>query len=263
MNSFLQEARTLAKFDPANVVRVRTFFEENDTAYLVMDYYKGITLEEYRKQEGGKIPEKLAMDIMMPVLDGLREVHAKGFLHRDIKPQNIYLTKDGRPILLDFGAARFAMGERSRSLSVVLTPGFAPYEQYHKRGKQGPWTDIYSCGATLYNMVTGKVPPEAIERKEEDELVPPAGIIPNKSKALNAAIKSLAIESGDRPQRVRDFQDILMDETPESPIKPMPIPEVEQEPTPEPERKPKKESGQMETRPNKFVHATPVKIVNR
>ena len=149
LKQFLQEARTLARFDHANVVRVRTFFEENDTAYLVMDYYEGTSLNRYLEQKGGRIPEKLALNIMMPILDGLREVHEKGFLHRDIKPHNIYLTQRARPILLDFGAARFAMGERSRSLSVLLTPGYAPYEQYHKKGRQGLWTDIYACGATL------------------------------------------------------------------------------------------------------------------
>jgi len=95
LEQFLQEARTLKKIDHSNVVRVSNFFEENDTAYLVMDYYKGITLEEYRKQQGGKIAETLAINIMMPILDGLREVHERGFLHRDIKPQNIYLTKEG------------------------------------------------------------------------------------------------------------------------------------------------------------------------
>ena len=239
LKQFLQEARTLAKFDHANVMRVRTFFEENDTAYLVMDYYEGISLSEYLRQKSGRISEDLAADIMMPVLDGLREVHAKGFLHRDIKPQNIYLTKDGRPILLDFGAARFAMGERSRSLSVVLTSGFAPYEQYHKKGNQGPWTDIYACGATLYYMVTGKIPAEATERKESDELAPPQKIVRGISKGFSeAVIKALATEPADRFQTIREFQDALeRTSKPEPKPEPKPKSEPAPEPAPEPEQK--------------------------
>lgn len=228
LKQFLQEARTLAKFDHANVMRVRTFFEENDTAYLVMDYYEGVSLSEYLKQKGGHISENLATDIMMPVLDGLREVHAKGFLHRDIKPQNIYLTKDGRPILLDFGAARFAMGERSRSLSAVLTSGFAPYEQYHKKGNQGAWTDIYACGATLYYMVTGKIPAEATERKESDELAAPEKIVRGISKGFSKAVmKALVTEPADRFQSIRKFQDAL-DRTSKIEPKPKPAPKPEQ-----------------------------------
>jgi serine/threonine protein kinase len=137
LEQFLQEARTLARFDHPNVVRTRSFFEQHGTAYLVMDYLQGVNLAEYLLARGGRLTEQQASEIMMPIIDGLQEVHAKGFLHRDIKPQNIYVTSNGRPILLDFGAARQAMGERSRSLSVVLTPGFSPYEQYHRRGEQG------------------------------------------------------------------------------------------------------------------------------
>ncbi|MCU0933970.1 MAG: serine/threonine protein kinase, partial [Thiobacillaceae bacterium] len=135
LERFLEEARTLARLDHPNIVRVRDFFEEHGTAYLVMDYYDGLTLAEYlSRQPGGKIGEDQAIGILMPILDGLREVHAKGFLHRDIKPQNIYLTTGNRPILLDFGAARQAMGAHSRSLSVVLSEGYAPIEQYQRKG---------------------------------------------------------------------------------------------------------------------------------
>ncbi|MBF0229863.1 MAG: protein kinase [Desulfamplus sp.] len=209
LEAFLLEARTLAKFDHANVVRVRTFFEANGTGYLVMDYYDGMSLESYLIQKGGKIPEKLAVNIMMPILDGLREVHEKGFLHRDIKPHNIYLTKNGKPILLDFGAARSAMGDRSRSLSVLLTPGYAPYEQYQRKGKQGVWTDIYACGATLYRMVIGKTPPEAIERERDDDLIAPSKLV-NVSRGFQAAvIKSLEMQPSRRQQSIKEFQDML------------------------------------------------------
>jgi formylglycine-generating enzyme required for sulfatase activity len=239
LGQFLQEARTLARFSHPNVVRVRSFFEENGTAYLVMDYYEGMTLAEYQQQQGGRLPEKQALDIMMPILDGLREVHEEGFLHRDIKPQNIYLAKGKNgvsPILLDFGAARFAMGERSRSLSVVLTPGFAPFEQYHKKGNQGAWTDIYACAATLYHLVTGTVPPEATERKDEDELVAPKTLVPALSDSFTQGLLAgLAVRPEERPQSVRAFQDLLLgsgakDE--EKPLVGQPGPEPETEAAP-------------------------------
>ena len=210
LEQFLQEARTLARFDHPNVVRVRSFFEQHGTAYLVMDYLQGVNLAEYLLAMGGRLTEQQASEIMLPILDGLQEVHAKGFLHRDIKPQNIYVTSSGRPILLDFGAARQAMGERSRSLSVVLTPGFSPYEQYHRRGEQGPWTDIYAFAATYYYLLTGHAPPDAPERVAIDELAPLNALVPGISSGLNAAImQSLSLEAGARPQDVFMFRGLL------------------------------------------------------
>jgi serine/threonine protein kinase len=208
LTQFLQEARTLARFDHANIVRVRNFFEENGTGYLVMDYYDGVTLADYLAQQPqGKLPERTAVDILMPILDGLREVHAKNFLHRDIKPQNIYLTTGNRAILLDFGAARQAMSERSRSLSVVLSEGYAPYEQYHRRGEQGPWTDIYACAAVLYHAVTGEPPPPATERMSRDELSFSAlGVSASLANALRLG---LAVDHKNRPQTMAAFQALL------------------------------------------------------
>lgn len=209
LTQFLQEARTLAQFDHANIVRVRNFFEENGTGYLVMDYYDGITLADYLAQQPqGRLPVKTAVGILMPILDGLREVHAKNFLHRDIKPQNIYLTTANRPILLDFGAARQAMGERSRSLSVVLSEGYAPYEQYHRRGEQGPWTDIYACAAVLYHAVAGEAPPPATERVHKDELdIAALGVSASLAEALRLG---LATDHHNRPQRMTEFQALLL-----------------------------------------------------
>ena len=212
LTQFLQEARTLAQFDHANIVRVRNFFEENGTGYLVMDYYDGVTLADYLAQQPqGKLPEKTAIGILMPILDGLREVHAKNFLHRDIKPQNIYLTTGNRPILLDFGAARQAMGERSRSLSVVLSEGYAPYEQYHRRGEQGPWTDIYACAAVLYHAVAGEAPPPATERMHKDELdIAALGL---SASLTNALRMGLAADHHNRSQRMTEFQALLLGST--------------------------------------------------
>ena len=176
LGQFLREARTLAQLDHPNIVRVLQVFEANATAYLVMEYYEGLTLAEHLERQGGpgggRVPEETAKQLLRPVLDGLRAVHAKGFLHRDIKPQNIYLarTEGGgvRPILLDFGAARQAVGERTQSVSVLGTPGYAPFEQYNSRGQQGAWSDIYAAGAVLYRMVTGVAPPPSSDRMADD-----------------------------------------------------------------------------------------------
>ena len=230
---FIEEARTLAMFRHKNVVRVFEYFEENNTAYTVMEYYHGRSLAEYVKtQPNGRMSEQEAIDIMLPILDGLREVHEQKFLHRDIKPPNIYLAerpkKPTTPILLDFGAARYALGEMSQSLQVVLTPGYAPYEQYTRRGKQGPWTDIYACAATLYSLVTGEKPPEAMDRRDEDTLRPPSELVEGISPVLEQALmKSLTVLPGDRTQTVDEFEDLLT------------LEEITQEPPPEPEPAPR------------------------
>ncbi len=212
LQQFIQEARNLAKFDHPNLVRVRHFFEENDTAYLVMDYLDGKNLQEYLQQKGGKLPETEAIDIILQVLDGLKHVHAKNLLHRDIKPQNIYMTIDGRALLLDFGAARTAMGGFTKSLSVILTPGFAPFEQYSRRGLQGPWTDIYACAATLYYMITAEPLPEATEAGHDDvSLISLAEGTQNLSGALSTVLEpALATLPEKRPQDVKDFQERLI-----------------------------------------------------
>ncbi|EIC23193.1 protein kinase domain-containing protein [Thiorhodovibrio frisius] len=213
LEQFLAEARTLAKLDHPNIVRVRQFFEANGTAYLVMDYYQGCSLAEHLEtQPNSRMNESKALALMQPILDGLRTVHAKGFLHRDIKPQNIYLAETDfgsvRPILLDFGTARQAIGERSRSLSVIISPGYAPFEQYHRKGQQAAATDIYSSAAVLYRMVTGVVPPEATERMAGDELLPATefGVSPQASAVLALA---LAMKMDARPESVAAFQQML------------------------------------------------------
>lgn len=211
LDQFLDEARRLAKFDHANIVRIRHFFRANGTAYIVMPYYEGLTLTQYLDQQGGTLPPDLAVRLMLPVLDGLREVHNKGFLHRDIKPHNIYLTRQGRPILLDFGAARQAVGARSRSLTSVLTEGYAPYEQYTTRGDQGPWTDVYACAGTLYTALTGQVPVPATDRMLGDEMKPPHRLNKAVPEALSLVVmQGMAVKPADRPQTARVFQDWLL-----------------------------------------------------
>jgi TPR repeat protein len=210
LEQFVTEARTLAKFDHAHLVKVRQVFAENATAYLVMDYYEGMTLAEYLQQKN-RLPAATALAILNPILDGLREVHEKGFIHRDIKPQNIYLTRQGRPILLDFGTARLAMAERSRSMSVVLSAGYAPFEQYSRRGGQGPWTDVYACAAILYFMLTGQTPAEAMDRVEDDTLILPQRLAPDLSERLaKVVVQGLATEAKQRYQTIRAFQEALL-----------------------------------------------------
>lgn len=212
MGQFLQEARTLCKFSHPNVVRVREFFQQNNTAYLAMDYYEGISLTEYLGRNGGKLPEATALAFILPILDGLAEIHAKGFLHRDIKPANIYLTQGGSPILLDFGAARQALGGHgAQTLSVILTPGFAPFEQYLERAEFGPSTDIYAVGATLYYLLTGERPQEATHRCRRDEVLPPEQLESSITPAVGQAImRALAIEPEQRPQTIQEFKALLL-----------------------------------------------------
>ncbi len=212
LGKFLQEAQTLAQFDShPNIVSVRDYFQANGTAYLVMSYVDGITLKDYLAQSGGRLPVKQATGIIMPVLDALKEVHSVNIMHRDISPDNIYINRRGQVILLDFGAARQAISEHGRSLSIILKPGYAPEEQYRTRGEQGPWTDIYATAATYYHLVTGVQPPEALERLVEDELKTPsalkADLSPEEEQAL---LKALAVRAGDRFQNVAEFQEALV-----------------------------------------------------
>jgi len=163
LKRFLEEGRVLARFKEPSIVRVSRFLEQNGTAYLIMDYEDGESLAEYL-QKTGVLNEREILDIFIPVLEGLRAVHGKEFLHRDIKPGNIYLRKKGPPVLLDFGAARQSLGEQTRALTGMVTPGYAPFEQYNSRSRQGPWTDLYALGATLYHCIAGRAPTESPDR---------------------------------------------------------------------------------------------------
>ena len=210
LRQFNEEARQIVRFSHPNIVRATDFFEVNGTAYLVMDYVDGMSLEEYLGK-GGRIDEGLALQIMIPVLDGLREVHKAGILHRDIKPNNIYLTERGNVILLDFGSARQVLGEETRSLSVMLTPGYAPQEQYSRYGHQGPWTDVYACGAVLYRCLTGHPPPDVMDRINPDD--PPTFRRPSSFPGVQvsprvegAILDALRVDPKQRPQSIEEFQ---------------------------------------------------------
>ena len=205
---FLKEAETLGRFiGNENIVRIHSYFEENGTAYFVMDFVDGTSFDDYIRDHRGKLSFDETARILIPVMDALNAVHAKGIIHRDVTPDNIYLTRDGTVKLLDFGAARYSIGEKSRSLDVVLKHGFAPKEQYTRHGKQGPFTDIYALGATFYFALTGKRPPDSIDRIDEDNLVLPSVLGVTISKeAENAILKALAVQPSDRYQSMADFK---------------------------------------------------------
>lgn len=169
LSKFVEEAKRLAKFiNEQGIVKIFDSFEENETAYIIMEYLDGETLTDYLKREK-TIPEKQAVKMLMPVMESLQVVHAEGLLHRDIAPDNIFICKNGEVKLIDFGASRYATTSHSRSLTVIIKPGYSPEEQYRSRGDQGPYTDVYAISATLYKMITGKTPPDAMERRAKYE----------------------------------------------------------------------------------------------
>lgn len=166
---FYEEARVVSKFkDNPNIVKVYEYFYENDTAYLVMEYLNGQILKEYIR-DNGTITAPQALHIALSIVNALEQAHKASILHRDISPDNIILCSNGTVKLIDFGAARQVVVELSQSFSVIVKPGFAPLEQYNKKGKQGPWTDIYSLGATLYFALTGDIPDDPLTRFDDDD----------------------------------------------------------------------------------------------
>lgn len=202
---FLREAKTIAKFSgEPGIVNVIDYFEENNTAYIIMEYLDGITLRDYLKQK-----EKLSVDetmrILRPIMLSLEKIHQQGLIHRDISPSNIMLV-DGAVKLIDFGAARTASAEKNKSLSLMLKPGYAPEEQYRSKGVQGPWTDVYAICATIYKCITGVTPDEANDRLYTDELNNPSAlgisVTPDFEYAL---MKGLAVLQKDRYQSIKDL----------------------------------------------------------
>ncbi len=213
---FIREARTLANFTKTlNIVNVYDYFSKNNTAYMVMEFLDGHNLSKFLKSRGGKLPLEKSIKILMPVLDTLKAMHAKQFYHRDISPQNIMMTPDRGPILIDFGAARQITGEESQLSDMILKPSYSAFESYASKGKIGPWTDIYSCGATLYMMITGMPPPPAPDRIHKDDLQLPSKIIGDvkeeisKRKLDNVILHALAVKINDRFKTVSEFENAL------------------------------------------------------
>lgn len=208
---FLEEGQALARFQGnPGIASVLTFFRENGTSYLVMKYEDGITLKEYLRQQGGRLDYQRARQIAMHVMDALRTVHGAGILHRDISPDNIYLNSNGQIKILDFGSAKHDLANQNPSTQITLKRGYSPEEQYRSNGKVGPWTDVYAMGATLYQAVTGQVPPESLDRLADDQLQPPSALdIGIPEKASEAIMRALAVRAADRFQTMQEFQDAL------------------------------------------------------
>ena len=209
LSRFLDESRTLASFRHPNIVRVMRFFEANRTAYMVMEFVAGQPLGEWIRSRR-PLAQNAVLAIANSVLDGLEVVHRTGFLHRDIKPGNVFMREDGSPVLLDFGSARTTTPGSERT--AIVTPGYAPIEQYHSHGKQGPWSDLYALGGVLYWMLTGNRAVEAVARIREDVLSPAVQAADRNRysmELLTAVDWALAPHEDQRPQSVADFRSVL------------------------------------------------------
>ena len=203
---FLKEAQTMAMFSKdKGIVKALDFFEINNTAYIVMEYLEGVTLKQYLR-ENKRIDAEDLVELLVPLIEALDEIHSQGLIHRDISPDNIMVLPDGRIKLMDFGAARDYTEFGEKSLSIVLKPGYAPPEQYQTHGVQGPWTDIYALCATMYKCITGENPPDAIERVMDDHLKKISAFgIPVLPQIEEAIIKGMSVAANDRYQNVGDF----------------------------------------------------------
>lgn len=211
MKSFFEEGRMLANLDHPNVVRVLNFFRANGTAYLVMRYERGRTLQEHIQRHPGTLGETFIRNVFTRLLNGLREIHMHKLLHLDIKPANIYLRADGHPVLLDFGAARQGLGGRDPSLGAVHTPGYAAPEQTGSGEAQGPWTDIYAVGATLYACLAGSTP-LAADLRLKGQVLTPALERWRKDYSLQLLELidwSMKLPIAERPQSVFALQKVL------------------------------------------------------
>lgn len=213
LRSFIKEARMLARFDHPSLLKVHRFWEANGTAYMAMAVLRGRTLREVRQGLPGPPGEAFLRDLLDPLLDALDKLHAEGVFHRDIAPDNILVEPDGRPVLLDFGAARQVLSDKTQALTTILKPSYAPIEQYAETTnvRQGPWTDLYALGATMYYLLLGKPPPPATTRAVHDE---PSELTtahcPGCSGTfLDTLAWMLAPRPADRPRSVADLREVL------------------------------------------------------
>jgi serine/threonine protein kinase len=215
LKCFFEEGRSLAHLAHPNVVRVLNFFRANDTVYLVMRYERGRTLQEHIQSHRGPLEELWVRTTFAQLLDGLREVHLNRLLHLDIKPANVYIRNDGTPVLIDFGAARQALSADGVKLPPSYTPGFAAPEQHSGDAPLGPWTDVYSVGATLYACFAAGEPQRADERIKDDRLMPARKAWAGKysTQLLETVDRCLNLSHLDRPQSVFALQKALLGES--------------------------------------------------
>lgn len=215
LEKFLEESRLLARFQHPSIVSIFTVFEENGSAYMVMEHIRGKTLLNVL-EEKGPLGEDHVLQWAVKVCEALEVVHGAGILHRDIKPENILLTPEGRVVLIDFGIARAYSINRAKPLTAMLTPGYAPPEQYSQKLTPGPYSDIYALAATLYYLLTGKLPPTSIERISGVELEPAVSLNPAISAETDRALmESLTLDPSKRPQKVGDFLALLARKSPQ------------------------------------------------
>ena len=215
LNRFMKEAETLAKFRHPNIVCAHDIISENNTAYIVMDYCSGMTLDTVLKKYK-TLPQDKLLGIMNQVMEGLEYIHDQGFIHRDIKPANLLIKDDGKPLILDFGSTRESLQDQTGLLTRMVSPGYAPFEQYTgKKFNQGPWTDIYGLGATMYKSICGRAPADAIDRgnallvKDCDIYVSLTEINPTgySYNFLTAIDDSLAFQPSERPTNIADWRE--------------------------------------------------------
>jgi serine/threonine protein kinase len=220
LDRFIEEAQTLAKFSHPNIVRVYRYFRANNTAYMVLHFEEGQSLKSWLKGLG-RAPRQKELDaIVAPLLDALELIHKQDFLHRDIAPDNIIIRKDGSPVLIDFGSARGEMLSHSKTVSALVKPGYSPYEQYAETSRQqGPWTDIYALGATLYHAVAGKRPADSPSRMVKDELLPArdGALSAYRAGFLAAIDHALALQVDARPQSIAAWRGELLAPDPAKP----------------------------------------------
>ena len=210
VDRFLVEARNMAEFSQPDIVALYDYFEENNTAYIVMEYLDGISFKEYLKERGGRIPSEEVVDITLHVLAALEEIHSHHIIHRDISPDNIFLCSNHRVKVIDFGAARFSSGEESSNFSTIVKPGYAPAEQYRTKSRQGPFTDLYALGACMYQAATGEKPQESLARAMHDDLRPPKELNPEVPEYLSDIImKAMAMDEDERFQSSEEFMKAL------------------------------------------------------
>ena len=213
LDRFIEEAQTLAKFNHTNIVRVYRYFRANNTGYMVLHFEEGQSLKAWLKGLG-RAPRQKELDVIIaPLLDALELIHKSDFLHRDIAPDNIIIRKTGDPVLIDFGSARGEIASHTKTVSALVKPGYSPYEQYAETSRrQGPWTDIYALGATLYHAVTGKRPPDAPSRMVNDELVSAreAALGSYRAGFLKAIDRALTLTIESRPQEIAAWRGDLL-----------------------------------------------------
>ncbi|WP_110877528.1 serine/threonine protein kinase [Franconibacter helveticus] len=213
LNSFIQEARLLARFNHPNLLHVLRFWVQNDTAYMGTLFYSGTTLSNLREQKPELIDEAWIRRVLPMLFGAIKTIHDEGYLHRDISLDNIQIQDNGLPVLLDFGSARRTIGNLSDETETMLRPGYAPIEQYtdDNESEQGPWTDIYALGAVLHTLIVGAPPPVSVVRSIQDTYKPLAALQPAgySLSLLQAVDRALALRMEDRPQSIDEFAALI------------------------------------------------------